>query len=98
MVYSKLRMKKAAAALVLGVIARRRLRRARRKECSCWISKFIARRTEKRIYNALMTELRIENEKLYQNFLRMDEATFDYLAEEIKYYDTEPSEARCEFF
>lgn len=66
----------AAAAVVVAVLQKRKTKRRKRK---CWVKPWLARRPKLGIYETLLSELRLEEENEYKNYLRMSTENFDEL-------------------
>lgn len=56
-----------------------RRRRRRRKRREVWVRPWIGRRRQFGLYDQLMVELRIEDQRSFKNFLRMPPEMFDEL-------------------
>ena len=67
-----------------------RRRRRRRRERTVWVRLWIARRPELGIYNRLMVELRNEDPRAFQHFMRMPPAMFDEIVTRLTPRLTKP--------
>ena len=64
-----------------GMVLALALRKRKRKERSVWVRNWLARREEKRVYNNLIQEMRLEDSESFRRYLRMNTATFERLLE-----------------
>ena len=64
------------------MLARRR-RRRRRQIRNVWVRDWITRRPEQGLYDRLMVELRNEDPRSFQNFMRMPPAMFDEIVQRL---------------
>jgi hypothetical protein len=67
----------------LLVARRRRRRRRRRVVRNIWVRDWIGRRPELGLYDRLMVELRNEDTKAFQNFMRMPPAMYDEIVQRL---------------
>ena len=74
---------RAAAAVIIGVLLKRR-KTEHRKKCSVWVKPWLQRRNKLGVYHTLLQELRIEAEDEYKKFLRMSPEVFDKLLTLVK--------------
>lgn len=68
-------------AVITACIAIKRKRRSPKRKL--WIKEWVQRRQIFGCYNALLRELRLGDERLYTNFLRMSALDFDHLLEKV---------------
>ncbi|KAG0728663.1 putative nuclease HARBI1 [Chionoecetes opilio] len=67
------------------IVDRRRRRRLRRRAArSIWVRNWISRRPEHGLYDCLMVELRNEDPRAFQNFMRMPPDMFDEVVERLR--------------
>ena len=69
--------------LQLQQLLNRRRRRRRKRQRSVWARPWIGRRVEQGLYDRLMVELRNEDHRSFQNFMRMPPAMFDEIVERL---------------
>ena len=76
---------RAAAAVIIGVLLKRRKTKHRKKR-SVWVKPWawLQRRNKLGVYHTLLQELRIEAEDEYKKFLRMSPEVFDELLTLVK--------------
>ena len=60
------------------------LRRKMRSERSIWCRQWLLRRDDLGAYNTLLSELKLEDQKSFLNFLRMSPGLFEGLLEKIR--------------
>jgi hypothetical protein len=65
------------------MLARRRRRRRRRQVRNIWVREWILRRPEQGLYDQLMVELRNEDPRSFQNFMRMPPDMFDEIVQRL---------------
>ena len=65
------------------MLARRRRRRRGRQARNVWVRDWISRRPEQGLYDRLMVELRNEDPRSFQNFMRMPPAMFDEIVQRL---------------
>ena len=65
------------------LIERRRRKRRRRVVRNIWVRDWIGRRPELGLYDRLMVELRNEDPRAFQNFMRMPPAMFDEIVQRL---------------
>ncbi|XP_033104337.1 uncharacterized protein LOC117106923 [Anneissia japonica] len=72
----------AAVCLIAGImLKRKREREEKKKEKRMWIKPWLERRNELGACETLMRELRSEDRKGFENYIRMDYMLFDHLLE-----------------
>ena len=59
----------AAAAVVIAVVSKQKQQKRKRRKH--WVKSWLSRRLEHGIYETLLSELRLEDESNYKNYLRM---------------------------
>lgn len=86
----KTTVKSRRAALIAAIVIYRRARRhrlqAKRRTRQWWVNPWLMKRREQGAYNNLVTELRETDKRSYKNFLRMDEANFNFILNSVRPY------------
>lgn len=72
-----------AASIAIVLLSRRKRRQRSSKRKRIWVRDWIRNREHSGVVDNLLQELRLGDETLYKNFLRMSAADFDYLLEKI---------------
>ena len=67
----------AAAAVIIAVVAKQKNKKSNRAKRKYWVKPWLARRPQLGIYETLLLELRLEEERNYKNYLRMTTQNFD---------------------
>ena len=65
------------------MLARRRRRRRRQQIRAVWTRNWITRGPEQGLYDRLMVELKNEDQRAFQNFMRMPSDMFDELLQRL---------------
>ena len=71
----------AASAIIIAVFTKRKREKRKRAE---WVKPWIVRRSQLGAYDTLLSELQIEEESEYKNYLRMSPECFDELFDLVK--------------
>ena len=87
----------AAAAVVVGVLLKRRKINKKRKSRNVWVKPWLQKRRELGVCDTLLLELRFREEQKYKKFLRMTSDNFDeilsLIENDIRKQDTTLREA-----
>ena len=74
----------AAATTVVAITSKRRKERKKRKTREHWVKPWLERRNQLGVSDTLLSELRLEEEEEYKNYLKMTPGCFDKLFELMK--------------
>ena len=70
---------KGAANIAVAITSKRRKEKQKRKTCEHWVKPWLERRNQLGMCDTLLSELRLEEEEEYKNYLRMNPGCFDKL-------------------
>ena len=74
----------AAAAIVIAIISKRKNTERKRKRRTVWVKPWLYQRPNFQVYDMLLSELRLEDENEYKNYLRMTPENFEYIYHLVK--------------
>ena len=76
--------KQASAAIIIALLLKRKKKRKSRQKKKVWVKPWLKRRQSLVVFETLLAELRLEDERNYKNYLRMTSENFEELFQLIK--------------